>query len=360
MTLTLAGFGTRVPPHSITQEEAVEIHATLCEIDEDRARTLRALYRRSGVSKKHSVLLESSCGSLAQRQSFYPPARDDADRGPPTAQRMLRYEAEAPALATGAACGALGQAGVRPDDVTHVVTVSCTGFAAPGIDTRLIEALGMPASTQRTHVGFMGCHGALNGLKVADSLVRADPDSVVLVCAVELCSLHFAYGWDPEMMVPNALFADGAAAVVGRAGAGAWSVASFSTLLIPGTSDDMSWRIGDHGFQMTLSARVPALVQEKVGGWLEGWLADSGLGIEDVGSWAVHPGGPRILSAVEAAAGLARDRTRVSRGILSDYGNMSSATVLFALDRLRTENAPRPCVALALGPGLVAEAALIV
>jgi predicted naringenin-chalcone synthase len=362
MRLALAGFGTRVPPNSITQDEAVEIHATLCEIDAERARTLRALYRRSGVAKRHSVLLDGSCGPLLERQAFYPPARDGADRGPPTAQRMLRYESDAPALAAGAACGALGAAGVHARDVTHVVTVSCTGFAAPGIDTRVIEALGFPASTPRTHVGFMGCHGALNGLRVADSLVRADAGAVVLVCAVELCSLHFSYGWNPEMMVPNALFADGAAAVVGRAGTDgdAWSVASFSTLLIPGTSDDMSWRIGDHGFQMTLSARVPDLVQARVGEWLRDWLAGSGLAIEDIESWAVHPGGPRILSAIEATAGLTKERTRVSRAILADYGNMSSATVLFTLDRLRSEQAPRPCVALALGPGLVAEAALIV
>lgn len=364
MTLALAGFGTRVPAHSISQDEAVEIHATLAEIDAERARTLRALYRRSGVKRRHSVLLDGSCGPLMERQSFYPPARDDADRGPQTAARMLRYEAEAPSLAGAAACAALSSAGVRPQDVTHVVTVSCTGFAAPGIDTRLIESLGLAASTQRTHVGFMGCHGALNGLKVADSLVRAQPDAVVVVCSVELCTLHFSYGWNPEMMVPNALFADGAAAVVGRSPAKAspeaWRVASFATLLIPGTSDDMSWRIGDHGFRMTLSARVPDLVEGNVGGWLSGWLAESDLGLEDVASWAVHPGGPRILSAVEAALGLEKERTEVSRAVLAELGNMSSATVLFTLDRLRAQNAPRPCVALALGPGLVAEAVLIV
>jgi predicted naringenin-chalcone synthase len=307
------------------------------------------------------VLLERSCGPLLERQTVYPPARDDLDGGPPTARRMLRYEVEAPALAGAAACAALSSAGVASADVTHVVTVSCTGFAAPGIDSRLIESLGLRASTQRTHVGFMGCHGAINGLKVADSLVRASPEAVVLVCSVELCSLHFSYGWNPEMMVPNALFADGAAAVVGRAARGTapWRMSSFSTLLIPGTSDDMSWRIGDHGFSMTLSARVPDLVRDGVGDWLRAWLAESGLAISDVASWAVHPGGPRILSAVEAAAGLDKERTRVSRGILSEYGNMSSATVLFTLDRLRAEDAPRPCVALALGPGLVAEAALI-
>jgi predicted naringenin-chalcone synthase len=364
MTLALAGFGTRVPAHSISQEEAVEIHATLAEIDPERARTLRALYRRAGVKRRHSVLLESSSGPLSERQSFYPPARDDADRGPPTAQRMLRYETEAPSLAGAAACEALSSAGVRPKDVTHLVTISCTGFAAPGIDTRVIESLGLPASTQRTHVGFMGCHGALNGLKVADSLVRAHPDAVVVVCSVELCTLHFSYGWNPEMMVPNALFADGAAAVVGRsaatAGPNTWRLASFATLLIPGTSGDMSWRIGDHGFRMTLSARVPDLVEENVGGWLRGWLAENDLGLEDVASWAVHPGGPRILSAVEAAAGLGKERTAVSRAVLAELGNMSSATVLFTLDRLRSQDAPRPCVALALGPGLVAEAVLIV
>jgi predicted naringenin-chalcone synthase len=364
VTLALAGFGTRVPAHSISQEEAVEIHATLAEIDHERARTLRALYRRSGVKRRHSVLLESSLGPLMERQSFYPPARDDTDRGPATAMRMLRYESEAPALAGAAACGALGSAGVRSEDVTHVVTVSCTGFAAPGIDTRVIESLGLPSTTQRTHVGFMGCHGALNGLKVADSLVRAQPEAIVIVCSVELCTLHFSYGWNPEMMVPNALFADGAAAVVGRSAASArsdaWRVASFATLLIPGTSDDMSWRIGDHGFQMTLSVRVPDLVQENVGGWLRSWLAENNLELEDVASWAVHPGGPRILSAVEAAAGIGKERTAISRAVLAEYGNMSSATVLFTLDRLRSQNAPRPCVALALGPGLVAEAVLIV
>jgi predicted naringenin-chalcone synthase len=361
MTMVLAGVGTAVPEHAITQAEAVELHSTLCEIDAERTRTLRALYRRSGVSRRHSVLLEASSGPLLERQSFYPPARDDRDQGPATALRMERYETHAPTLARAAAASALHGAGLCGRDVTHLVTVSCTGFAAPGIDTRVIDALGLPATTQRTHVGFMGCHGALNGLRVADSLVRADPSAIVLMCSVELCTLHFAYGWSPEMMVPNALFADGSAAVVGRAAldpADRWSMTSSATLLIPDTANDMSWRIGDHGFRMTLSARVPDLVAEGVGDWLRGWLGENGLEVGDVGSWAVHPGGPRILGAVERALGLTKESTRTSLEVLADYGNMSSATVLFTLDRLRSEGAPGPCVALALGPGLVAEAVL--
>jgi predicted naringenin-chalcone synthase len=315
------------------------------------------------VERRHSVLLDRSDGPLLERQAFYPPVRDDEDRGPTTAVRMKRYEADAPALASSAAARALQSAGLEGSAVTHVVTVSCTGFAAPGIDTGVIEALGLPHTTQRTHVGFMGCHGALNGLRVADSLVRANPEAVVVVTSVELCSLHFAYGWNPDMMVPNVLFADGAAAVVGRAAPAedtAWSLASSATLLIPGSAADMSWRIGDHGFRMTLSARVPDLVAGYLGEWLRSWLRKNGLGPDRVRSWAVHPGGPRILDAVERAASLTKDQTQVSRRVLADFGNMSSATVLFTLDRLRTLDGPRPCVALALGPGLVAEAALIV
>jgi predicted naringenin-chalcone synthase len=363
MTLSLIGFGTAVPEHSLAHDEAAELHSTLCEIHPDRVRTLRALYRRSGVHRRYSALLERSSGPLLERQSFYPPARDDLDPGPPTARRMEEYERHAPALAAEASAKALSDGDVSARDVTHIVTVSCTGFIAPGVDARLIDVLGLSPTVQRTHVGFMGCHGALNGLRVADSIVRAEPDATVLVCSVELCSLHFAYGWNPDMMVPNALFADGAAALVGRSSATGdasprWSMASSATLLIPRTAADMSWRIGDHGFRMTLSARVPDVVAASLGEWLRAWLCDNGLSVGDVGSWAVHPGGPRILTAIETAAGIGREQTQTSRDVLAGYGNMSSATVLFTLDRLRSAGAPGPCVALALGPGLVAEAVL--
>lgn len=362
MSLALAGFGIALPEHSLTQGEALELHTGICGIGTDRERTLRAIYRRSGVTRRHSVVLRASEGPLWERQDFYRPARDASDPGPSTALRMARYEAAAPELAVAATRAALADADVDAVDVTHVVTVSCTGFIAPGLDARIIAALGLSPTTQRTHVGFMGCHGALNGLRVAQSLVEADPSAVVVVCAVELCSLHFAYGWHPETMVANTLFADGAAAFVGRGARNgeSWKIGATATMRFPDSEDDMSWRIGDHGFRMTLSARVPDRIAACLGGWLSRWLEEHGLAVDDVASWAVHPGGPRILSAVESALGLAREVTSTSRGVLSDCGNMSSATVLFILERLRATGAPRPCVALALGPGLVAEAALIV
>ena len=363
MTLALAGFGTALPDHRFTQAELAELHAGFCRIDPTRERTLRALYRRSGVRTRGSVILDVPDGPLDRRQSFYRPARDEADPGPATAERMCVYAASAPRLAVSAAGRALASAGASAESVTHLITVSCTGFMAPGIDASIIEVLGLPPTTQRTHVGFMGCHGSLNGLRVARSFADGSPEHVSLVCSVELCTLHFSYGWDPDMMVANALFADGAAAVVGRAAdgaAGEWRIGGTGTFLIPGSRDDMTWRIGDHGFRMTLSARVPDLIEKHLAGWMVGWLAEHDLVLADVASWAVHPGGPRIVSSVERALGIDSSHAEVPRAVLSECGNMSSATILFILDRLRRADAPRPCVALAFGPGLVVEALLIV
>lgn len=366
MRLRIDGIGTAVPRHRLTREDAVALHASFCLIDETRARTLRALYRRSGVDTRGSVLLDASEGDLELRQAFYPRAVDEQDRGPSTDARMAAYACHAPALALQAARTALERGRVAPGEVTHLITVSCTGFVSPGVDAALVEGLGLGRSTERTNVGFMGCHGALNGLRVARSFVGTDPAAVPLLCAVELCTLHFAYGWDPEMLVANALFADGAAALVGREEDGAhgasgrtpWHVTATGTCLLESSEDAMTWRVGDHGFRMTLSARVPELIEQHLEPWLEEWLGELGLSRDAIGSWAVHPGGPRILGAVERALDLGREATATSREVLAEHGNMSSPTVLFIVDRMRAAGAALPCVGLAFGPGLVVEATL--
>src|SRR5262249_53566458 len=159
-----------------------------------------------------------------------------------------------------------------------------------------------------THVGFMGCHGALNGLRVARAFAAEEPAARLLLCAVELCTLHYHYAWDPQKVIANAIFADGAAALVGVPGAAAprdeWLVAASGSCLVPGSAGAMTWTIGDHGFEMSLSRQVPGLIARHVRPWLEGWLAGRGLSLGTVGSWAVHPGGPRILQAAEEGLGL--------------------------------------------------------
>lgn len=331
-----------------------------CETD-DQARRLKALYRMTGVKNRHTVVLGGPPGS-PDRQSFFTPPKDSSDGGPTIRERMVKYEAEATPLAVRAAAEALGESGVAAHEITHLITVSCSGFAAPGVDIGLIKALGLPNTVQRTHVGFMGCHGALNGLRVARAIAESNPHARVLLCAVELCSLHYHYGWNNEQLVANALFADGAAAIVGGAAndtaADHWRIKGTGSCLIPDSEDAMTWRIRDNGFEMSLSARVPALIGTHLKGWFDGWLAEHELDIDRIQSWAVHPGGPRILGSVTKALGLERDAVAVSREVLRDHGNMSSPTLLFILRKLREQHAPRPCVALGFGPGLMAEATL--
>lgn len=362
MALKIVGIGTAVPEFSMTQADVAEINKRFCCGNDDRLRLIPALYRRAGVRTRHSVLLQASQGDPLARQSLYAEARHEGDGGPTTGQRMEVYEREAPRLVVGAARRAVQDSGLDPGSLTHLVTVSCTGFHSPGVDAALVEELGLRRTVERTHVGFMGCHGALNGMRVAASFTRADPRARVLLCAVELCTLHFFYGWDAEKIVANSLFADGAGALVGVADGGpedAWSVAASGTFLMPDSADAMTWKIGDHGFHMTLSARVPDLIRRNLAGWLEAWLGENDLRMDEVETWAVHPGGPRILTAFAEAAGLDNGAVDISREVLAELGNMSSATLLFILERLRRSNAPRPCVAVGFGPGMVVEAALL-
>jgi predicted naringenin-chalcone synthase len=367
VTLIIRGMGTAVPQHFALQSELAELAHGLAGPGGREDRTLKVLYRRSGVRKRHFTVLDSETGPLEERQSFYEASPPPGHGGPSTAVRMARFERDAPSLGAVASERALADAGWSASDITHLVTVTCTGFFAPGLDATLIDLLGLPRDVHRTQVGFMGCHGSMNGLRVASSFTGADPEARVLVCSAELCSLHLAYGSDPNDLVANAIFGDGAAAVVGAGAAvpepsglaAEWTVAANGTYILPDSADAMSWRIGDHGFRMTLSARVPDLIQAHLEGWLREWLAAQGMSMQDVASWAIHPGGPRILTAVEEALGLERAASVVPRQVLSEFGNMSSATILFILQRMREEGAALPLVALAFGPGLVVEALLV-
>ncbi|MGB5133701.1 MAG: type III polyketide synthase [Prochlorococcaceae cyanobacterium] len=361
MPITIRGIGTALPAHRADQNDAVALARHLIAGNPERLALLERIQRRTRVQTRHSVLLESGEPELpiAARLPFY------GERNPSTQERMVRFARHAPPLALAASRRALADAGIHPGRVTHLVTVSCTGFQAPGFDLELIGKLELSADVERTHVGFMGCHGALNGLRVARAFAQADPQACVLLCSVELCSLHLHYGWDPEKVVANALFADGAAALVvadGRmqdGGGQEVKVLASGSTVIPHTAELMSWTIGDHGFAMGLSPRVPEAVAAHLRPWLERWLQRQGLAIDAIGAWALHPGGPRILQASAAALGLAPEQIAVSETVLREHGNMSSATILFILERLRRAAAPGPWLALAFGPGLTVEAALL-
>jgi predicted naringenin-chalcone synthase len=368
MSFAILGLGTAVPATVHDQAEGLGIAKSLCCRTAEQATWLPAMYEGTHIRKRHLVLPRELVDDFLQGTrnsgSVFLPSGAPDDRGPTTMQRMKTYADEAGPLALKAARQALDQSGLRSEFFTHLITVSCTGFSAPGVDTELIEGLGLSPTIARTHLGFMGCHGALNGLRVGRAFTTADPEACVLLCAVELCSLHYFYGWDPGKVIANAIFADGAAAVVGvsdsAAPADAWRATACGANVFPGTHDAMSWSIGDHGYVMSLSKRVPGLIAAHLRPWVEQWLNQQKLAVEDVATWAIHPGGPRIIAAVEEALALPHDKTRASHNIFADFGNMSSPTVLFIIDALRQQNAPRPCVALGFGPGLAVEATLFV
>jgi predicted naringenin-chalcone synthase len=365
MSLAILGIGTALPSTVLSCADALAINSRLSGEAVDRASWLPGIYAGTGIRQRHTALGAGAVHDILHgtRESGSPFLPDlVGSKGPSTAERMRLYAELAPPLAEAAARQALQRSRKPADAVTHLVTISCTGFSAPGVDVSLMRSLGLPPTVERTHVGFMGCHGAINGLRVARAYASDAGDACVLLCAVELCTLHIHYGSEPQRLVANALFGDGAAAAVGvpsgDAAPDAWRVTAAGSCLVPDSANAMTWVIGDHGFAMTLSKSVPRLIAMHVRPWLTNWLQSQNLTPDAIASWAIHPGGPRILEAAAEGIGLPMEALAASRGVLVDCGNMSSPTLLFILDRLRRAGAPRPCVALGFGPGLMAEAVL--
>lgn len=326
-------------------------------------RRLHAAFDASGIDTRHSVVGEFQAAPEAAEPWLVDLAGERV-LAPSTGTRNAAYVREAPALFLAAAKQALASTDLAPDDVTHVVTVSCTGFFAPGPDHVLVRQLGLPPTTQRFHLGFMGCYGAFPGLRLADAVCRADPDAVVLVVCAELCSLHLHTGDDLDTILASSLFADGAAAVVlsGRAPAAGEDVVTLDALgttLSEEGEADMAWTIGDLGFDMVLSKHVPRILGSSLPAAVPSLLGDVEPAAID--RWAIHPGGRSVLDHVQDALGLDDDDLAPSRDVLRRFGNMSSATVLFVLAELlrRPATADETLAAMAFGPGLTVESALL-
>jgi predicted naringenin-chalcone synthase len=345
-------------------------------------RLVSAAFDASAIETRHVVIDEFSGVAATDEPADASPVFFDAREGrildPATGARNDAYVARSKPLLVDAGRRALEAAsGIAAADVTHVVTVSCTGFFAPGPDYVLVRELGLAPSTQRYHLGFMGCYGAFPALKMAEQFCRADPQAVVLVVCVELCSLHLHVDDDSDSIIANSVFADGAAAAVvtgdavrgtatgDRTPAPTLRLDSFATALVPDGEGDMAWTVGDRGFDMTLSSYVPRIVERSIGEALDPLLAhDPELSRSlprEVARWAVHPGGRSILDRVQTALSLSDDQLDASRSVLRDFGNMSSATVLFVLKRLLETpgETPERVAAVAFGPGLTVESALL-
>ena len=364
MTSYLSAIGTAIPAHRIAQADIAGFMARALQFGADDTRRLNALYRVSGIEQRYSVLPDY--GAANGDYTFFPNT-PDLEPFPSIGQRMAVYRREALPLALAAVQDCLKQVpDIEAASLTHLITVSCTGMYAPGLDIELVQALGLRSSVQRTCVNFMGCYAAVNALKLADAAVRANPAARVLVVSVELCTLHFQKSPEEDHLISNALFGDGAAAalVLGQPRpAPSLALRAFHCGLEPDGHDDMAWHINDFGFEMTLSSYVPKLIQRGIRQLTDELLASLPVQLADIRAFAIHPGGRKILETIEQALGLSRADNRHAYEVLRRYGNMSSATVLFVLREVLAAATPAdqgaPVLSFAFGPGLTMEAMLL-
>jgi alpha-pyrone synthase len=333
-------IGCAVPRHDF-HRKFVEFAPAMLTDDREKG-LFRRMADRSQIAHRYAVLHPSVDPHEIDAEGFYRPGAF-AD----TAQRMERYDREAILLVADALAG-LGR-----KDFSHLIVVSCTGFAAPGVDLQILAYLGLPSSVERTVVGFMGCAAALPALRLARHIVRSDRHARVLVVAVELCSLHFQESGRLEEVLSFLLFADGCAAVIVSGEPTGLELIDFGSAVLPGTADYITWRVGASGFEMHLSGQVPYAIRSHLPSALPALL--SGIERQHVTLWAVHPGGRTILDAVEGGLGIPPDALMHSRRILRDYGNMSSATVLFVLREMMDRGDVGLGCAMAFGPGIAAD-----
>lgn len=368
VSLRILGIGTAVPPHSASQTEVLRFMSRVLEssaASRRRDRALEILERlagTSGIDRRYSAIPDFAGCDPTDFQFF--PRGWDLEPFPTTAERMRLYERASVDLAEEAARRALEEAGVEAPAVDHLLVCTCTGFFAPGPDILLMRRLGLRDDVLRTVIGFMGCHAGLCGLRVADDVIRARPDAVVLQVSVELCSLHYQKKPDPQLVVANALFADGCGAAVygssSRFQNGKAGYRAAHSLVVQRSLAHMAWRIGDTGFEMRLDPGVPDHLHREAPGFVDALIDGAGVRREEVRGWAIHPGGRRIVEVMQDALELDGEDVESSLTTLKNYGNMSSGTIFFVLqDILRAGGLDGPVVALGFGPGLTFEGAVL-
>lgn len=370
MTVYVRSLETAVPPTVLVQSEARDVFAAQPGLTRLGSRLVSTCFDSAAIATRYTAVQEMTMEFRSDDPQFFDPATGLL-LNPTTKVRNEIFAVEATKLFIESAQAALDAC---PDltllDITHVITVSCTGFFNPGPDYKIVRALGLDPAVQRYHLGFMGCYAAFPALRAAKSFCEADPDAVVLVVCAELCSLHVRTSNDPDTIMGSALFADGAAAAVVTARNNPEAPAllqldHFETVLTPVGEESMAWNIGDHGFEMVLGNYVPHIIDDHIIGALAPLLEHApslhGLPYRDIRHWAIHPGGRSILDKVQARLELTDEQLVPARETLRDFGNMSSATVLFVLRHILeqppVEGDERIC-SMAFGPGLTVETGL--
>lgn len=351
----IVSIGTAVPAYCHPQEDILHFMQRIYCPNEAEKRKLKFIYHQSAIQQRYSVLPDY--GREVQEWKFYPHT-ENLEPFPTLEQRMAIFNRQAPLLSVDAIRNCLN--GFAHDkEITHLITVSCTGMSAPGLDLQVLDLMDLDKTIARTSINFMGCYAAVHALKMADAFCTADQNAKVVIVCTELCTLHFQREHTMDNIASSLLFGDGAAAVLVTGDgdkAHGWHLQNFYSEVIAKGKRDMAWELSSTGFLMTLSSYVPDLIEEDFASVVERALQKSNLKQEDITTWCVHAGGKRILQAVEHALHLDKNQLNASYEVLKQYGNMSSATILFVLKELMKENAgSKKIFGTAFGPGLTVE-----
>jgi predicted naringenin-chalcone synthase len=351
----ILSIGTAVPAYKHQQNDILEFMQRVFAMDATEQRKLKYLYKQSGIETRYSLIPDYSLSAAAWQ--FFNPT-ENLEPFPTLEQRMYWFKQHAAPLSMQAIQNCIGD--FPTDKITHLIAVSCTGMSAPGLDLELMELLQLPPTTSHTSINFMGCYAAVHALKLADVFCKADKNANVLVVCTEFCTLHFQKESSTDNITSSLLFGDGAAAALITADKDrdGITIDSFYSSVTTKGKKDMAWELSSKGFFMTLSSYVPELVEQNFNGLVTDALAAANVKKEEITHWCIHPGGKKILEAVHNSLGFTNGQLQHSYEVLKDYGNMSSPTVLFVLQKIMQQvnrKEPKTVFGAAFGPGLTME-----
>ncbi len=359
---TITSIATSVPAFKHAQDDLCHFAGNVYAKEESEKRKLKYLYHKSGISSRYSVVPDFSKAGDKDPNRFFA-NNDTLEPFPTLEERMQWYSKEAVVISIDAITKCI-EGYIDVQEITHLITVSCTGMSAPGLDLQIMEALQLPNNLIRSSVNFMGCYAAIHALKIADAFCTASPDAKVVIVCTELCTLHFQKENSIDNITSSLLFGDGAAAILvqgknhqqkGITLDGFYSMVSFKG------KNEMSWELSGSGFLMTLTGYVPDLIKEDFKPLVTKALEANGKSMEDVTHWCIHPGGKKILESIADSLGIGAQPFQYSYEVLLEYGNMSSPTILFVLKkildelRLKTPISTQTIFGAAFGPGLTME-----
>lgn len=354
---SILGIATAVPDICVTPERYVDFVTKVLQLNREKVELIRRFVMRSDIKKRFTVVNDFIAPQ--EQWSFFD--ANNSRQFPDTQRRNELYKIEAPKLAYKAAESLLSAWGRSHGEVTHIIFVSCTGLVAPGIECLLLKELNLSPNTQRIAINFMGCFGAFRALAVANAIALQDPEHRVLIVCTELCSLHIQPDMQIDTIVSNAIFGDGAVAMLVGAQPRQterawWDIVKSSSKIIEHDAAAMRWDVSNHGFVMRLSHKVPQHIRGGIRLFVETLIHGRAFSECD---WAIHPGGKSILHAIEQACNLDREKMASSWHVLENFGNMSSVTVPFVLNHLHSRLQAQWTVGIGFGPGLSVEGILL-